>query len=295
MNKRNILQFRHKPKLCWGMVIALAILVLYSYPAFMGYYLYEKGNLVKALAMLAIFLVLMIAAVYMMCIAKANKGKLWVRRSVFLLCCVLLAGLLLVSGRFFNGYMALVGERDELKNNVETIVKDAGQMDAEYDTYVQQRVDDYIDFESGNPDAALLAKSLKSHLAPPSLSDIRDDRKHWLQNIEGMTVFNVSFPSNLNLLKGVIADWEEQYQQLSDIGYGDQYQTFKYSQAGNSIANLWKKVKNPPISWVAILAAFICAVIMVWTPWLVTDPTPAEPLFSCKKNNSDDSNGPTVI
>ena len=294
MNIFDKLTFTKGLKFSWGIVIALGVLLAYTYFAFMGFSLCVDGKVWIALLAAAGFMIVMVAVVGLMCLIKANKGKSIVRLTFFGLCCLIIIAILLLSGKYFTGYVKLIGEKSEVDKNVSAIVTDAQQLEWAYSEYVEERTANYLVFANGNPNSLILANSMKMHLEPESLVKIREKREQWLQEIEGMNIFNISFPANLDLLKDVIETWVHDYRELSDLGYGEDYELFEYTQADNSINKLWAKVKEPGMSWIAILAAVICAAVMIAMPWLVTETNRAQNLFK-NDNNSNNKKGPISV
>ena len=267
----------------WAVILALVVLLCFTYFSFMGS-LYSKfvgGDLLKA-GLYALAVILLVSTcVVIMCVSKATRWKEigTAGQIAFALVILVVFGFSAIP---FTGFMKAIEKRHDIQERINHVKQVADSVDSKYNSYVDDRVAGYEQWLRADSLRYALAggwnaeqkitnlkNSLENHLRPRSMTKCQTDRKAWLSKIEGMSVWNVMLPRNLNVLGHSVNDWVVDYVKLSDVSYDGQMPTlFKYE---NVDEDPLKELGEINISWVAILAAVLSFFLML-VPYLFTRP-----------------------
>ena len=263
----------------WAAAFALLFLLIYSYFSFMGSLYLFKGEIWKALLFALIVIVIVIGCVYVMTLAKMTKfkGLGLAGQIVFGL---LMLGVFIAAAIPFTSFIYAGQHDEEITKCIEATKESAIGMETAYSQYVDQRVSDYKNYLcetmpytqsyeiSPNKEIELRTVSLRRQLAPPSLDTIQYERKKWVENLSGMSIWNIMLPANLNRIKDCVGEWVTEYNNLSDISFVDSnFDLFEYDDFSLAMTQLVDKLTEKRFSLWAIIAALICFGMMLLPYW----------------------------
>lgn len=265
----------------WAVILALIVLLGFTYFSFMGslYSKYVGGDLLKA-GLYALAVILLVATcVVIMCVSRATRWKEIGTAGQIAFAVVILA-VFGLSAIPFTGFMKAIEKKQDIQDRINHVKLVADSVDSRYNSYVDARVASYEQWlradslryamaggKNVEQKITNLKTSLENHLRPQSLAICQNDRRAWLSKIEGMSVWNVMLPRNLNVLGNSVNDWVADYVKLSDVSFDGQVPTlFKYENVGEDPL---KELGEINISWVAILAALLSFFLML-VPYLLT-------------------------
>ncbi len=249
-----------------GVTIAIVVLLVFTYITFLGM-LYKYNGEIKTAALAAggVF-VLVAACVYIMVNSKMTKNKEIgiIGQIIF---GVIILSVFLVAGGPFTSFLKVVGSKQEIEKEIVNVKNIAFKFDNEYNNYVDERVENYQNsLPIGND---LKVQSMLRRLKPDSISVVQKQRQDWIKGIEGMSIWNIKLPQNLEYMRQCIADWTNNYNQLSYFSYDNQVLApFEYKDLDTSIDNLMNSFKNAGYSIWALIVAFISALAMMTPYWL---------------------------
>lgn len=266
----------------WAVILAIMVLLGFTYFSYMGV-LYSNrvdGNLLYGgLYALGVILIVSICVV-IMCVSRATRWKEIGTAGQIFFALVILA-VFGFSSIPFTGFMKAIQAKEAIQAKIDHTRQVADSVDKAYNVYVEQRLSSYEEWlrsDSLRPQNAggrtceekitNLKKSLENHLKPQSLVQCQDERKQWLSKIEGMSVWNIYLPKNIEVLGNSVESWVADYKKLSNISYDNTAPTlFEYEHIDN---NPLKELGELNIHWVAIVAALLAFFFML-LPYIVTE------------------------
>lgn len=262
-----------KFNLNWGVMLAAIVLLGYTYISFLGMLYKVDGVMWKAVLYAVVVIALVSACVYVMVSAKVTKSKMAGLVGQLVFGGIILATFL-VSGGPFTSFLKVAGSQNEITEEMANVKSAASGLDVDYNQYVEMRVQDY---KSSLPDGnELKVQSLQRRLGPDSIADVQQQRKEWMDQIEGMSIWNIKLPQNLQYMKQCVSDWTDNYKDLSNIAYdNEQLKPFEYEKFNTSLDALMDSFKNAGYSFWAILAAVFSAFVMMIPYWLAI-PVPTD-------------------
>lgn len=278
-----------KLNLNWGVMLAAVVLLMYTYVSFLGLLYLVDGVVWKAaLAALGVIVVVSLC-VYVMCLARATKWKNLgtVGQSVF---GVIILASFLASGIPFTSFLKVMGNREEIEKSITEVKASAEGLNMEYNLYVEMRM---VAFEEwlkenaqvyknagGKDDQAKIANvagCLERRLHPDSL-DVRQQERHkWIDEISGMSIYNILLPQNLLYMENCVGEWYAEYVAMSKVTIGGApYDEFRYDNFSKKLKEVMESMKEVGLSFWAILVALFTFFMMLLPYWL-TIPTPNDP------------------
>lgn len=260
----------------WGVVLAVIVLLAYTYYAFMGCLYMWDGKIWKALLAALAIIVVVTSCVYMMSLARATKWKDIgiIGQSFF---GVIILAVFILASFPFTGFVQVHQDSDTISSSIASVKKDAMLLDSSYNAYAAQRVAAYRTSLNSTQYADIKVASLHRHLMPKGIGKSQQQRKEWLQSLGEMSVWNVYLPNNLHYLTNCVNEWIANYQQLSGMSYAEENSLsnrFDYNIYESSLAELTSRLKKPKTSFLAILLAVFSAALML-VPYLLMDRAPA--------------------
>lgn len=275
-------------------VIAIVVLLFYSYIVLMGLAYWLDGNLwLSGLITLAIVAIIAIC-VLAMAASKATRWKGIGLTGQIIFGAIVLVTLLLSSmpfAHFFN----MMDKQQEIKSAFSQTLDYASGIDKAYKAHTDSLEEDYarklreavqtkdsdrqnyndLIKAAGETDAekvANLNNLFHSQLYPNGLDSTLAVRKKWLEDASDMSVWNIALPGNLNQLDTVVSQWDQGYRDLSSFkpsGYESaQFSyTANYSSKTAELRKVFTKMSAPTI-W-SIIAALFCFFVMM-LPYLLT-------------------------
>lgn len=281
-------------KFNFATVIALVVLMVFAYFTFMGLVYLKAGSVIIAALMAVLLIIVVMACVQMMCMAKATRwkrigmlGQGLFGTVIFLV--LILASLPLTS--FFN----VVSSQKELQEKVTAVCDAACNIDAEYLKYVDQRVEDYrknlnVIARGQNVKPSLyqetlgaapgstneqkiegLTRSLRASLMPDSITRVVNERHAWVDRTRTIVVWNPLTAANLAAVDKKVGGWADNYARLSATTYkGEEAQPFNnaaFESEVSALTSTYSKIHAP--SFLAILMSLICFAVML-LPYLIT-------------------------
>lgn len=286
-------------------VIALLSALFFSYLSFMGMLYLFDGDLLKALEFALIGLALMIVCVYYITRFKMSKFKEKKRIGLIVfgtIMFVVYLGLAIPFASFFNAWQ----HRNEIDKCLKEIKVSAINMDKAYASYVDERVDSLG--EKLNDDTLylhnfgkneilspvekrmLLMSSLRRQLMPSSLYPVQNERKRWVESLQGMSIWNIMLPANLSGMNESVGKWVTDYRNLSDINYtNSNFKLFEYTDFSLSMKQLVNDLEKVHLSFWAVIIALFCLLLML-LPYLLADSLPIQ-----EENQEENDNDGWVL
>lgn len=268
-------------------VIAIVVLLIYSYIVLMGLVYWRSGDIMLSGILTVVVVALVGLSVLTMSAAKATRWKGIGLTGQIVFGAIALVTLLLSSmpfAHFFN----MVEKQDEIKSAFSQTLEYATGIDDAYKKYATEREEKYAGelrtavagrasdpagytqklAAGGTTDSEKienLTRRLHMKLFPAGMDSTLQQRKKWLQDASEMSVWNIALPANLNDLDATVKDWEENYRTMSEVKtQGVEYPTFSYDAYNSKTAELrqlFTKMSRPTV-W-SILAALFCFAVML--------------------------------
>lgn len=250
----------------WGVVLALVVLLVYTYISFLGMLYKVEGVAWKAVLFAIAVIAIVAICVYIMVNAKMTKSKEigMVGQIVFGL---IILVTFLFSGGPFTSFLQVAGNRDKIEREIASVKQLAAGIDSTYNVYAYDRVHQYKrSLDSGDE---LRVKSLQRRLLPETLLPVQSQRQDWVSQIENMTIWNIMLPQNLKYMQQCVKEWSDNYYQLSAFTYdGQQLKPFEYQEFKTKLDDLMNGFKKAGYSIWAVLVAIIAALAMLVPYWL---------------------------
>lgn len=288
----------------WAVILALVVLFGFTYFSFMGvlYNNHVDGDLVKgSLYALGVILIVSLCVV-VMCVSRATRWK-----EIGMAGQIFFAVIILVVFGFsavpFTGFMRAIESKEMIQTTINQTKWAADSIDQRYNAYVEQRINAYetwlradslrLENAGGSTTEVKIANmktSLENHLKPQSLVICQKDRKEWLSKIEGMSVWNIMLPKNLEILAAAANGWTDEYVKLSNISFdGNPPTLFAYNRCDD---NPLEELGESHISLFAVVMALFAFFFML-LPYIVTEPsyatrTSEKSKKGRKENNNND-------
>lgn len=277
----------------WFAAIALVFLLAYCFFAFMGMLYFFDGDVWRALLLSLLAFVLIIGCVYWMTRFKMSKYKKMGRRGEIFFGTVMLA-LFLVAAVPFTSFITAWQHSTDIENSINETKKSAINMDMAYAQYVDKRVDTYLsnlrtsearhsmemweghtisppqNIETIAPTEKmmLLSSSLRRQLMPPSIETVQKERRLWIDNLSGMSIWNIMLPANLHRMNACVDKWTKEYEDLSDKSFENtKFEIFTYPGFNDSMKQLLYLLQEKHLSLWAVIAALFCFTLMLLPYW----------------------------
>lgn len=282
-----------RSKFNFAAVFSLMVLLGYSYITFLGLVYWKEGEIVLPVILCISFLLLVIICLFVMCKSKATRWKRigTIGQSVF---GVIILSAFIVSAMPFTNFMDVLSHKDELSQEIDNVLESAKKLDNSYLSYVDVRIEDYKETlrlvsrgkaieptvyqelmgnAAGSNDSIKIEKlagSLKRKLVTDSINDVIRMRQDWIAKAEGMSVWNIKFPTNISQINEEVSNWSNNYSEISTVRYaGESAETFEYEEFSSDLEELtdsYTKLHTP--SLVAVLISLLCFFIMLLPYWL---------------------------
>ena len=267
----------------WAVILALIVLLVFTYFSFMGalYNDYVNGDLLKGGIYALSVIIIVSICVVVMCVSKATRWKEIGTAGQIFFAFVILA-VFGFSAIPFTGFMIAIESKEGIQEKIDNTKSAADTIDQLYNDYVADRIAQYEDWLREDMNVRLkiaggsteeekianLKTSLENHLKPQSLENCQKERKEWLSKIEGMSVWNIMLPRNLDILEKCVIEWTADYVNLSNISYdGNSPVLFPNKKIEE---NQLKELGEINISLFAIVAALLAFFFML-LPYIVTE------------------------
>lgn len=282
-----------RSKFNFGAVIALIVLLVFSYITFLGLVYWKNGEIIMPIVIVTCLILIVVSCVMAMCASKATRWKGTGLAGQIVFGLIILATFLFSAVPFTN-FMDVISNQQKIKCEIKTMMISAGELDSSYINYANRRLNNYEDRlkliskgkkiqpsvyseclrgAAGNSDDEKinsLVKSLKRKLLPDSIRATQAERRLWLEKSSEMSVWNVKLPSNIAKIAAEVERWTDNYGELSQIIYsGENAQPFTYEPFSTAIEELaanYTQFHRPNL--ISIIAAIICFAIMLLPYWL---------------------------
>lgn len=282
-----------RSKFSFGAVIALIVLLVFSYVTFLGLVYWKNGEIFTPLLIVVCLILIVASCIAAMCASKATRWKGTGLAGQIVFGIVILAAFLFSSVPFTN-FMDVISSQQKIKSEIETMMISAKELDSTYINYANRRLNKYeerlklisegkdiqpsvysecLGGAAGNSDEEKinnLVASLQMKLFPDSISTAQEERRIWLEESSKMSVWNIMLPSNIAKIASEVENWTNNYSELSQIIYkGERAQPFTYEPFSTAIEELsanYAQFHSPNL--VSIIAAIICFAIMLLPYWL---------------------------
>ena len=274
----------------------MIVLLGFTYFSFMGalYNKYVNGELWKAGLFAGAVILIVSICVVIMCVSRATRWKEIGKAGqvVFAVIILITFG---VSAVPFTGFLNAIEKRQLIVEEISNTRIMADEIDQSYNKYVDNRINTYdywlradstrYENAAGSSDSVKIANlttSLRNRLQPQSLAKCQSERRAWLDSVQGMSIWNIMLPKNLDMLNKAAKSWKEEYVTLSDISYdGNPPELFPYKVNDETPLKELGKLNT---RWEAVLAALLSFFFML-LPYFVT-----RPFVGAKESNKNKKN-----
>ncbi len=293
----------NESKFNFGTVLAIIVLLGYSYFVFMGLNYWLNGNITLAAILTAAMVVVVMVCIFVMCRAKASRWKRVGLTGQILFGLIVFAAFGASSIPFAH-FLGIMGKQGEIKTEFNKAKEFAEQVDQAYDNYTDSMINAYelelkraaaghstgsastkysqmnLDKMEGD-DSTKVASMVRAYsnriAANDSIIAQRDDRQRVVNESAEMSVWNVAMPQNVALMSENVKKWVDYYIDLSkptpNPGF-EAYKEFSYSQYEGQVKqlgdDLTKLSKPGAISLIiAIVVALLCFACMLF-PYFLT-------------------------
>ena len=253
-------------------VFAFVLLVVYAYLAAMGllYGYQDQGIRIEhAGAFFLAVIAIVSTCIYLMCRARATRWEKVGIPAQIALGVVIVVTFFFIS-KPFSSYVTVIGQKEQVYNEIDTVVSAAKDLNTAYINYANDRIDAYHPDESSTVRRDIRVNALRRQLLPPQLAVKQPDRNKWLDDISGMRLRNIQMPNNLANMEKCVKMWMQDYQKMSEVVFEDEIdvQAFQYATFSTNYANLRKHLGGYSI-W-ALIVAIICSIFML-IPYFTTE------------------------
>ena len=251
----------------WGWVIAILVLLVVSYFTLNG--LLYKMHWIGAVLLTVLLLGSVPLVVALMCRARSSAWKkLNLGGQIFTLV-LFLAAVFGIASIPFTSFISARQHETQIAQNINEVKEAALKQSQNYNDYAKKRVTDYASTHN-----ALQVQSLQHRLTPPTLDSCQNERKEWIERIEGMSTSNMMLPANLKKLEQEVNDWQIEYRNLADFCLdGENYEPYSDTTFENSLTKLNNEIRHPDFSVWALLLFLLAGAFML-IPWLLTKRPP---------------------
>lgn len=282
-------------KFNFGAVLAIIVLLGFSYITFMGLVYHSGGSLQTPVILTCVFIAVVITCILIMCKSRATRWKSIGTAGQILFGAIIL-GAFLAGTIPFTNFLRVAASADEFRELVDETGKAASQLDEAYTDYVSKRVREYKDnleasaYNDSTADNSYrraignavgrtpqerisrLSSSLANRLQPDSTATIVAARHKWLDESKNASIWNPATPENFNKIQSTVESWLTNYRELSKTHYvGDTKADFEYKDFDTSLKKLtdsYSEFRKP--SFLAILIAVLCFGVML-LPYFLTE------------------------
>lgn len=282
-----------KARFNFAWVIAIIVLIAYSYISFMGLVYCQFLPVTLCALLVLVFDALVILLVSVMCKAKHTR---WTRLGTIgqVFFGIVVLAMLLASSITFSHFNKIIKQREKIKSIYSSAIVDAQDLSDKYDGYISVRCEQYENslrqMKAGSVEYnALFSRSLSLQLPKEEIiskcvlklrnllkgsnndADLLLKREQWLQN-ESASIWNLNLPTNIRDITISVNRWLDNYRELSSISYTGEVDTSPFEDSSfndniNTLNTICKSIEFPSI-W-AILLAVISSVLIL-LPWIVT-------------------------
>ena len=282
-----------KARFNFAWVIAVIVLIAYSYISFMGLVYCQFLPVTLCALLVLVFDALIVLLVSVMCKAKHTR---WTRLGTIgqVFFGIVVLAMLLASSISFSHFNKIIKQREKIKSIYSSAIVDAQDLSDKYDGYISVRCEQYENalrqMKAGGVEYnALFSRSLSLQIPKEEIiskcvlnlrnllkgsnndADLLLKREQWLQN-ESASIWNLNLPTNIRDITISVNRWLENYRELSSISYTGEVDTSPFEDSSfndniNTLNTICKSIEFPSI-W-AILLAVISSVLIL-LPWIVT-------------------------
>jgi len=282
-------------KFSFAAVFSLMILLGYAYFAFMGLVYWKEGDIILPSILTAAFIAVVLLCLTIMCKSRATRWKRIGGIGQIVFGTIIFAAFI-VSAVPFTNFLDVLAQQKKFSSEIDNVLESAQQLDADYQEYVDQRLENYeealrlvsrgkemnpSEYESllgnaaGSTDDAKirnLSKSLKRKLVPDSIAEVQEERQYWVGTANHMSVWNIMLPRNIAKINERVEGWSVNYTKLSDFSYaGEDTEPFVFEEFDSDLSTLtsrYTKLHLP--SALAIIVSLLCFAIML-LPYFMTE------------------------
>ncbi|MBP5561626.1 MAG: hypothetical protein J6X70_07510 [Muribaculaceae bacterium] len=294
----------NESKFNFGTVLAIIVLLGYSYFVFMGLDYWLNGNVALAATLTGAMIVVVMVCILIMCRAKASRWKKLGATGQILFGIIVLA-VLGASSIPFAHFIGIMGKQSEIKTEFNKAKEFAEKVDQAYDNYVDSIVDAYelelkravaghstgsastkysqmgLDDMAGEDSIKVksMKNSYRNDIAVNENDSItRSERQRVINESAEMSVWNIAMPENVGYMSKIVRNSVDEYIAKSSLevkrkGF-EGYKEFSYPQYEGQVKelgdNLTKLSKPDALSLIiAIVAALLCFACMMF-PYFLT-------------------------
>lgn len=293
----------NESKFNFGTVVAIIVLLGYSYFVFMGLDYWLNGNVALAATLTGAMIVVVMLCIFIMCRAKASRWKKVGVTGQILFGLIVLA-VLGASSVPFAHFLGIMNKQSEIKTEFNKAKEFAEQVDQSYDNYVDSIVTAYelelkraaaghstgsadgkysrmnLDKMQGD-DSTKVASMVRAYrnriAASDSIISQRETRHRVVSESADMSVWNIAMPENVGKMSESVTQWVNNYIEWSkptpNPGF-EGYKEFTYPQYEGQVKQLsenFTQLSTPgPVALIiAIVIALLCFLCMM-LPYFLT-------------------------
>lgn len=275
-------------------VFSLMVLLVFTYITYLGLVYWKQGAIMLPIILSVALIAIVMVCVFIMCKSKTTRWRRIGRTGQWVFGFIVLITFVSASIPFTN-FLRVASDSDKINKMVNVTCDKAISIDQNYETYVNQRVENYAQSlqliangksnrpslynecmskapgDSDDKKIENLTKSLRARLLPDSASTIVKERHDWLEKAKNESVMNPLTPANINKVSQCVDNWVLNYKELSKVEYQgeENVQEFNIPEFNNSLLDLttaYGKLQSPSI--LAIIIAFVCFGIMLLPYWI---------------------------
>lgn len=287
----------NKTKFNFAAVLAIVVLLVFSYFVFMGLDYWLRGNIAKAAGLTVGLIVVVLVCIYFLCKGKASRWKsVGVPVQVFF--GVLMFAAVGLSSIPFSHFLHILGEKEKIYQNFTVAHEAATKLDEHYNTYrdsvvkvyqnklataieTKQVSNDYhelgLDSINLNDDekVPLLTEALKRKMSFDSIaSRAVAEQNERLEEATHISVWNVAMPTNLQTMESGVNNRVEQYVKMSKpdrYPTGFEFAPFVFTDYNTTTGEMNSSLfdMGAPSVW-GVLLSLICFLALLF-PWFLTE------------------------
>ena len=275
-------------------VFSLMVLLVFTYITYLGLVYWQQGDMALPIMLSVGLIALVVVCVFIMCKSKATRWRRIGKTGQVVFGLIVLVAFIMASLPFTN-FLRVMGDSSRINEMVNTTCDKAIGIDEAYNTYVNERIDNYrrslqliasgktnrpsvYQEAMGKAPGATddkkienLTNSLRSRLLPDSATSVINERHKWLERAKNESVMNPLTPANINKVSSCVDDWSDNYKDLSKISYmgEENVEEFTADDFDKSLSQLtatYATLQAPSV--VAIIIALVCFAIMLLPYWI---------------------------
>lgn len=296
-------------KFAFGHVIAFVALIYMCYITFMSLVYFGGFNVKGALVAVGIFFIVILWLLMyiqaLKCKDRHFKKSIWVERvGVAVLCVVVI-----LSYIPFQNFWSVHCRSKKIENSFQETVSKIREMLVSYDSYAQERIDDYgqtVADKYGKKSrlARTMENGLEMQLRPEAYWQLRSEADEWLNTASdssAVSVWNAFLLGNINKMDTIVSRWHEQLVAMSEHKMKDESwetssfdpQNVAFNAVRGDIRSTLDLYRDNSFTPIALLAAI--PALFLFLPYFIQHRHPKSTYSLCGRSKTYlESNHPSI-